>query len=244
MKPVSFFKPDWPAPPNISSYCSMRAGGVSRAPYESMNIGSHVGDARKCVDENRQEIRRLTKMPGEPRWLEQVHGKKVVKIGGSENPGIIQADGAYTIAKRQVLAVMTADCLPVLLASENGQEIAVVHAGWKGLAANVIGEACAKFKRNNQLLAWMGPAIGSCHYEVDEQVRSRFSMRQLDCFRVGKDSEHWWLDIYALAKIQLLDAGVSQVYGGGFCTYHEKDRFFSYRREGVTGRFGVFIWMN
>lgn len=244
MKTTPFLKPDWPAPANISSYCSTRHGGLSLSPYESMNIASHVGDNLEHIKSNRAELKSLMQLPREPNWLEQVHGSKVVEIGRNDNRELIQADGVYTKAKQVVLTVMVADCLPVLIASADGQEIAAVHAGWKGLAANILAEACSRFVGSTHLLAWLGPAIGPCHYEVGDDVRSGFSGKEADCFKAGKDRQHWWLDMVALAKIQLEAAGVSQVYGGGFCTHHEKERFFSYRRDGVTGRFGVFIWMD
>lgn len=239
----SFFMPDWPSPANIKSFCTTRHGGASLDEYTSLNIASHVGDNRQHIEANRQQLSGLLGLPGEPFWLQQVHGNRVVEIEKDAARVDSPADAAYSNFPGKVLTIMVADCLPVLLASSDGGEIAAVHAGWRGLASNVLGHACKMFNQQHHLMAWLGPAIGPCHYEVGPEVRQAFSSEQQVFFTQGKDSQHWWLDLYQVARWQLARLGVEQIYGGNYCTYHENSRFYSYRKEGRTGRFGVFIWM-
>ena len=243
---MSFFEhcivPDWPAPKNVQVLQTTRNGGVSISPYDSFNLGDHVGDAQVAVAQNRQLLASI--MPSEPVWLQQVHGNIVVDVG---NAGCLpQADAAISRHRGAVCTVMTADCLPVMLCDENGSVVGVAHAGWKGLVAGVIeATVLAMDIAPQKLLAWLGPAISQRAFEVGTEVRDVFVAHHAqasEAFLPGINGK-WMADIYLLAHQRLHALGVSRVYGGEFCTYNEPARFFSYRREGVTGRMGTFIWL-
>jgi len=241
--PLSWQEPAWEPPANVHSRVTTRAGGMSEGVYGSLNLALHVGDQPEHVAFNRQRLQRELGLPSTPAWLTQIHGADIhvpsSQVFSSSSPApVIQADAAFCQASGQVLAIMVADCLPILLCSRDGQEIAAVHAGWRGLALGIIGQVASRFK-SDDLLAWLGPAIGPCHYEVDAPVRSGF---QDDTgFGVGRDSQHWMLDLYAIARQQLQQAGVCTVSGGGQCTYCDP-AYYSYRRDGVTGRMATLIW--
>ena len=238
----AFLLPAWQAPANIHGLVSTRSGGVSDGPYASMNLAQHVGDDPARVAVNRQRLQALAGLPGQPLWLQQVHGKSVVLADHRDAMSMAgpapEADAAYTSAAGQVLAIMVADCLPILLCSRDGNEIAAIHAGWRGLAANIIAETLAHFS-STDITAWLGPAIGPCHYEVDALLRDHFPGGQ--GFAPGRDADHWMFDLGVLARQQLTASGVQSLAGGDVCTFCDK-RFYSYRRDGVTGRFAVFIW--
>lgn len=233
-------RPDWPAPANVRALMSTRAGGVSATPWASLNLGDHVGDDPAHVAANRAHLREA--LPAEPAWLKQVHSARVVEAGGGE----IEADACFTRVPGQVCAVLTADCLPVLFCDRAGSVVAAAHAGWRGLAGGVLEAAVdAMAVPPDEILAWMGAAIGPHAFEVGEDVREAFLAQHADAARAfvpqcapGK----WLVDIYALARIRLTHAGVLTVSGGGRCTFSESDTFFSYRRDGVTGRMAAVIW--
>lgn len=234
--------PAWPAPKNVRVLQTTRHGGVSGFPYVSFNLGDHVGDTPVAVAQNRQLLSSI--MPSEPVWLQQVHGNKVVDVG---NAGCLpQADAAISRHRGAVCAVMTADCLPVLLCDESGSVVGVAHAGWKGLAAGVIEATVLAMELAPQkLLAWLGPAISQRAFEVGTEVRDVFVAQHAqasEAFLPGVDGK-WMADIYLLAHQRLHGLGISRVYGGEYCTYNEPSRFFSYRRDGTTGRMGTFIWL-
>ena len=236
---------DWAAPAGICAGTSYRYGGVSEGPYASLNLALHVGDSPKAVLENR---RRLS-LPGEPLWLNQVHGHTVVDAGliSTQNPTRnIDADAAYTTQAGIICAVLTADCLPILLCDRRGMRVAAVHAGWRGLAAGVIEQTVAALMvPGDELLAWLGPAIGPRAYEVGSEVRDAFVQHNNDAacaFKPGR-SGHCWMDIYLLACQRLRRLGVNAISGGDHCTLQEVDRFYSYRRDGVTGRMASVIWI-
>jgi hypothetical protein len=220
-----------------------RKGGAREGVYDSMNLALHVGDEPTHVLLNRQFLQRQSGMPAAPEWLTQVHGTSIHVPDDRLNQAptlqqTIEADAAFCQSSGQVLAVMVADCLPVLVCSRDGQEIAAVHAGWRGLALGIIEQVVERFD-SDDLLAWMGPAIGPCHYEVDVQVRSRFQSSL--GFETGRDPQHWMLNLYAIARQQLLQVGVSTVSGGAECTFCDP-AYYSYRRDGVTGRMAALIW--
>jgi len=240
----AFILPSWKASERISSYCTTRHGGVSKAPFNGLNLGSHVGDEPGSVQYNREWVESGLNLPGSPCWLNQVHGADMVRIRADSPSDQVTADGAYTDEAGKVLVIMVADCLPILLASADGREIAAVHAGWKGLAAGVIKAALACFSGMSPVSAWLGPCISARHYEVGEDVRGCFTGREGGCFQPGRSQSRWWLDMPALASIQLTGAGVREIAVSGLCTYADSTRFYSYRREGKTGRIGVFIWIN
>lgn len=215
-----------------------RVGGYGAGAFGALNLAFHVGDDNRTVEKNRNLVERALGLPAHPHWLNQVHGTDCLRMDRN-SPVPRQGDAAWTNRDGVVLAVMVADCLPILITSRDGEEIAVVHAGWKGLAAGVIEAAIGEFHGNN-LMAWMGPAIGHCHYEVDDTVKDAF--KDDTGFGPGRDADHWMLDLYAVAGKRLAGAGITAVYGGGFCTCCDSERFFSYRRDGATGRMAALIW--
>lgn len=234
--------PDWPAPPNVRALQTTRLGGVSAAPYDSLNLGDHVSDAPRAVARNRQLLSAL--MPSEPVWLQQVHG---TVVADADNAGcVVRADACVARQRGSVCAVMTADCLPVLLCDEAGTVVGSAHAGWKGLAAGVIEETVrAMGVAPHRLQAWLGPAISRRAFEVGAEVRDIFVAHDVQAgaaFIPGVGGK-WMADIYLLARQRLRSLGVSRIYGGELCTYGDPSRFFSYRRDGVTGRMGTFIWL-
>lgn len=241
---MELIRPDWPAPAAVLAFSTTRVGGGSRGPFASLNLGDHVGDDPACVALNRSRIRDDLGLPGEPLWLRQVHGCEVAEVGLDPSP--CAADAAVARAPGQVCAVMTADCLPVLLCDRLGCTVAAVHAGWRGLAAGVVERAVAAMGVTpDQVLAWLGPAIGPDAFEVGLEVREGFLAIDPDAgqaFGVGSEGR-WLADLYGLARLALARAGVTAVFGGGYCTYSDPARFFSYRRDGVTGRMGSLIWL-
>ncbi len=244
MTEPQFILPDWPAPANVRATVTTRTGGVSRAPYDSFNLAAHVGDDPAAVRENRARLSTALALPAVPAWLKQVHGVVVVDatLSGCEP----EADGVFATQPGAVCAVLTADCLPVLLCNRAGTKVAALHAGWRGLVGGVI-EAGVKALGvpGSDLLAWLGPAIGPASFEVGPEVRAAFvrhDTQAAQAFRVARDGKYL-ADIYLLARLQLQRLGVAEVYGGGFCTVTERARFFSYRRDGVTGRMASLIWL-
>ena len=250
---LAIIEPNWPAPKNVKSLQTTRLGGVSLFPYESLNLGAHVEDNEQSVLENRKRLGEL--LPNSPWWLQQVHGTSVVTEPLGRN--CPQADGSITQKTNEVCTVMTADCLPVLFCDEAGTQVAAVHAGWRGLADGILEEALGQFScSSNSILAWLGPAIGPSAFEVGVSVYDAFcsqSSAASDCFvkQVNQTNseglgviEKWHADIYALAKLRLNSAGLSKIYGGDFCTYTDAQRFFSYRRDGKTGRMASCIWLS
>ncbi len=246
---------DWAAPPGVRALVTTRAGGVSVAPRDALNLGNHVGDAEQAVMENRSRLRQGAALPAEPRWLNQVHGIAVADLDALPLDKVPQADAALTTTRGTVCAVLTADCLPVFLAAEDGSGVAIAHAGWRGLAAGVVeGTVAALRKRAGsgaQLVAWLGPAISAQHFEVGVDVRDAFlaaDARAAAAFVTGREGR-WSCDLYALARQRLAAAGVHQVGGGTACTYAEETRFFSHRRDvqhrglASTGRIASLIWM-
>ena len=240
-----FIRPDWPAPLNVRAVCTTRSGGASRAPYDSFNLGGHVGDDPRAVAENRARLRAALQLPTEPRWLEQVHGN--CAVDGATVTTACQADACYTDRPGVVCAVLTADCLPLLLCDRAGTRVAAVHAGWRGLAHGVIDSALdALGGAGGDLLAWFGPAIGPQAFEVGDEVRAEFLAHDATCAAAFRPSNNgrWLADLYALARRCLTSRGVNQIHGGGYCTATDAARFYSYRRDGVTGRMASLIWLH
>ncbi len=234
--------PGWSAPANVRALVTTRAGGVSQAPYGSLNLGGHVGDLAEAVAENRGRLRRL--LPAEPVWLEQVHGVAVADADSAS--GLPRADASVARRPGVVCAVMTADCLPVLFCDDEGEVVAAAHAGWRGLVAGVLEATVARMGvAPSNVLAWLGPAIGPAAFEVGGEVRAAFldsDPAAADAFVSSAEPGKWLADLYALARLRLVRAGVSRIYGGGECTYSDSLRFYSYRREGATGRFASLVW--
>jgi YfiH family protein len=240
-----FVIPEWPAPARVRAACSTRIGGVSRAAHESFNLGDHVGDDPAAVRENRRRLGEALQLPSPPRWLRQVHGIEVAGPGDAGDG--LRADAAWSDVTGGVCTVMTADCLPVLLCDRDGSVVAAVHAGWRGLAAGVMG-ACVRALpvAPGRLMAWLGPAISQGAFEVGAEVRSAFvgtDARAAGAFVAAGQAGKYMADLYALARLQLADLGVGAVYGGGFCTHGDPARFFSHRRDGECGRMASLIWL-
>lgn len=237
-----FFVPDWPAPANVRAMQTLRTGGCSEKPWDSFNLGDHVGDDEGHVAANRAALRRL--LPGDPFWLRQVHGIAAVDVNFC--PFLPEADAAFSRQPGRVCAVMTADCLPVLFCDRAGSVVAAAHAGWRGLLAGVLEETMRRMAvPPADLLVWLGPAIGAQAFEVGDEVRAAFVARDsaaADAF-VPHSAGKWLADIYRLARLRLGAAGVSEISGGTRCTASEEDAFFSYRRDGVTGRMASLIWL-
>lgn len=236
----AWIEPDWPAPRGIRAASSLRLGGRSTGVFASLNLGAHVGDEPAAVAANRAVLVKALDLPAEPVWLQQVHGTEVVT---AHDPGAAVGDAATTDRAGVVCAVMTADCLPVLLCAVDGSQVAAAHAGWRGLAGGVL-EAAAAAMQGDELMAWLGPAIGPEAFEVGDEVRETFVRRLGDCGQafVASGEGRWRADLYHLARLALQRAGVDRIYGGGWCTYSEAERFFSYRRDGQTGRMATLIW--
>ena len=238
--------PDWPAPAGVRALLTTRAGGVSRAPYASLNLGDHVGDDPAAVASNRLRLRQTLVGAGDPVWLEQVHGTRVidacrVRAGGAPE----QADAAFARQPGVCCVVMTADCLPVLFCDATGVVVAAAHAGWRGLCAGVLEQTVAAMAvPAHSLLAYLGPAIGPQAFVVGDDVRSAFVARDAAAAAAfsPQATGKWLADIYLLARLRLAACGVGRVYGGTWCTVGDVDRFFSYRRDGRTGRMASLIW--
>jgi YfiH family protein len=235
--------PDWPAPPNVRALVTTRAGGASRGPYASFNLGARVGDDPAAVEHNRERLRGV--LPADPVWLQQVHGTEVVDAASAA--ALVRADAAFSRTRHVVCAVLTADCVPVLLADADGRAVAVAHAGWRGLAGGVIEAAVARMGvPAGTLIAWLGPAIGPRAYEVGPEVRAAFVAVDPDAaaaFAPRRD-DRLLADLFMLARQRLARAGVRRIHGGGHCTYTETQRFYSYRRAPATGRFASLVWID
>jgi polyphenol oxidase len=252
-------EPDWPAPARVRSAFTLRTGGVSGAPYDSLNVGAHVGDVSTAVEENRRRVRERLRLPGEPVWLQQVHGVEVADLdvaearrgdAGAEAPlplalGFARADAAVTRAPGRVCVIQVADCMPVLFAARDGSAVGAAHAGWRGLAGGVLEETVRHLGvPAAQLVAWLGPTIGQQHFEVGDEVRAAFVSHDPDAVSAFESNARgrWQCDLYSLARRRLVALGIRDVLGGGWCTYADAARFFSYRRDGQCGRMAALIW--
>lgn len=235
------FRPDWPAPPTVHAWVTERG---SAARYGTLNLATHVGDDANSVAANRRRLRTALALPAEPRWLEQVHGTRVLDLDRDhEGP----ADGAVTTRVGTVCAVLTADCLPVLFCDRAGRRVGVAHAGWRGLLDGVLPATLAALDvPPAELLAWLGPAISQGAYEVGADVRDAFVARSSAAARhfAPNARDRWQADLYGLARDALAATGVEAVYGGGACTFKEATRFFSHRREAPCGRMATLVWLS
>ncbi|WP_341938974.1 peptidoglycan editing factor PgeF [Marinimicrobium sp. C2-29] len=252
MPTPEFIVPDWPAPASVKAAISTRSGGVSEGAYASFNLAHHVGDSEPAVEDNRRALQNTLKLPGPPQWLEQVHGTQVVEAQADD--WVRTADGCVTDQPGLACSVLTADCLPVLLCNRQGTRVAAAHAGWRGLASGVLAAAVARFNEPSaDLMAYLGPALSQEHFEVGVEVLEAF-------FEAARNAEHadqvaasfcpserplhFRADLYALARAELQALGLTRVYGGDYCTYRDSERFYSFRRDGTTGRMASLIWIN
>ncbi|MFY0641789.1 MAG: peptidoglycan editing factor PgeF [Bermanella sp.] len=239
---LDFIQPNWPAPKNVKCLSTIRTGGVSLAPYDALNLGLHVADNIEHVQLNRQRL--VQYLPAQPLWLNQIHGTHVIHT--SNYKGVCDADASFANTANQVCTVMTADCLPVLFCNTQGTQVAAAHAGWRGLLDGVLENTVNEFDQADQVMAWLGPAIGPDVFEVGQEVKDAFTTQNpacAVCFKPSNNAKKWLADLYSLARVRLLAAGVKRVYGGEFCTFTDESRFFSYRRDGVTGRMASCIWL-
>ncbi len=243
-----WIKPNWPAPATVHACTTTRRGGISAPPYDSLNLSCHVGDAPSAVALNRLYLRRGLGLPEAPRWLQQTHGPRLVdtnSLGGETDP--VQADGWVTGRPGHVCAILSADCLPILLCNRRGSRVGAVHAGWRGLAAGIIEAAVTAMDTAEQdLMAWLGPGIGARHFEVGEEVRAALGapgIQRANAFAPSKPGR-WFADLFMLARQRLENAGVRRIYGGTYCTYSDPSRFYSYRRDRTTGRMATLIWID
>lgn len=255
--------PDWPAPAPVRAASTLRVGGVSRGSYASLNLSAGVGDDEANVARNRRILAEMLDLPTEPMWLRQVHGTRVLDLGGADapaatphsdppSPGLSSrdpppaADGSVTSRPGRPCVVLTADCLPVLLCDTQGTRVGAVHAGWRGLAAGVLESAVRRMGVDPvRILAWIGPGIGQGAYEVGGEVLEQFSAIDRDaarCFAANSNGR-WQADLHGLARRRLRAARVEKIYGGGWCTHSDSERFFSHRREAPCGRMATVIWL-
>jgi polyphenol oxidase len=246
-------RPDWQLPAGVHAFVTTRSGGASQGGWSEFNLARHVGDADGVVNANRAQLLRLLQHDAGPavrgiQWVRQVHGTRVFHAGVNIVDVAPEADALYSNTPGMALAVLTADCLPVLFSSRDGNEIAVAHAGWRGLLGGVLEAVLASFHMSPQnIAAWLGPAIGPCHFEVGDEVRAAFMARAGNglttaaAFAPGPKPGKWLADLYALARIRLAAQGVLAVGGFADCTVCHADRYYSYRRQPQTGRFATLI---
>ncbi|WP_229007456.1 peptidoglycan editing factor PgeF [Methylophilus sp. Leaf408] len=241
MHKPEFIIPDWPAPANVKALQTTRAGGISTGSYASLNLGDHVKDNPLHVAHNRQSLSPF--LPTEPVWLQQVHGIRV--IDASTSSCLETADASFSTRKEVVCVTMTADCLPVLLCDKAGTVVAAIHAGWRSLCDGVIEAAVEVMPGEaSHLMAWLGPAIGPEAFEVGGEVRQQFILHDAQAEAAFRPHGNKWLgDLYTIARQRLQSSGITRIYGGGRCTYTEPESFFSFRRDGDTGRMATFIWL-
>jgi YfiH family protein len=246
---LKLLQPDWPVPPQVKAAITTRDGGSSEGLYQSLNLGDHVGDDPKCVLANRALLGKF--LPNEPIWLKQVHGVDV----STPNVRLHEADAIVTNKSNEVLAIMTADCLPVLFTSESGDVIGAAHAGWRGLCNGVLENTVKEMQKLSRassaknMLAWLGPAIGPTAFEVGSDVLEAYQETKIpfpDQAFVAVPSKpgKYSANLYLLARSRLESVGLHQIYGGDYCTVNQEEQFFSYRRDGVTGRFASLIWIS
>ena len=236
--------PPWPAPPNVKAYSTTRIGGVSQGPYSSLNLAHHVDDNPDHVKENREIIKNTIPLPDQPHWLTQIHSNRVLLADNVQKyaPG----DGTYTHTPNVVCAVLAADCLPILICNHHGTAVAALHGGWRGLADGIIENGIrAMGIPEHQLMAWLGPAIGPKYFEVGPEVKDRFVAMDPNTTKAftATNSGKYLANIYLIAQVRLNHFGIREIYGGNYCTYSEQERFYSYRRDGATGRMASMIYI-
>ncbi len=238
---MHWITPDWPAPKHIHAATTLRSGGISLAEFSSLNLADHVNDKLQHVLTNRLYISKMLKLPAEPVWLRQTHG--TLAVCADQVKGCPEADASYSAKTNIVCSVLTADCLPVLLCAQQGSTVAAIHAGWRGLLNGIIENTVLNMP-DKEILAWLGPAIGPQCFEVGAEVRDAFisKSREFSSAFTVLTEDKYLADIYHIARIRLNALGIHHIYGGDFCTVSDQQRFFSYRRDGQTGRMASLIW--
>lgn len=239
---MNFIKPNWSAPNNVHAFTTTRLGGVSQAPYDSFNLADHVGEDEAIVAANRAILKTALSLPNEPIWLEQTHS--TIVLPATPNNRGKKADAAFTNAPNQVCAIATADCLPILLCNKTGTHVAAIHAGWRGMAHGIIENTVTALQTKN-LCVWLGPAIGPSEYEVGEEVKQEFISADPNATTAFTPSPQgrWLANLYQLARLRLQRLGINEIFGDDYCTFTDKNLFYSYRRDGAkTGRMVSLIW--
>jgi purine-nucleoside/S-methyl-5'-thioadenosine phosphorylase / adenosine deaminase len=234
---------DWPAPKGVYAGTSLRIGGLSKTPYSELNLANHVGDNPVDVTKNRSALLDHLKLSSNPHWLNQTHSTDIISIDGV--PENQDADGSFTTTKNRICTILTADCVPILLCNKDGSQIAAIHAGWKGISTGIIENAIKLFTKPNEILVWIGPCICSEHYEVGKDVYescSNHSDLVKNAFN-RTSIDRWHCNLAEIVKILLKNKGVGAIYECNLCTYKLDEMFFSYRRDGITGRTASMIWM-
>jgi polyphenol oxidase len=242
---VACLTPEWSAPASVRAAFTLRSGGCSSAPFDTLNVGTHVGDVPERVRENRQRVCAALRLPGEPLWLEQVHGATVFELHDRSGAAPAAADALIVRRAGEVAVIQVADCMPVLFASRDTACVAAAHAGWRGLVGGVLEATVARLGDPSALTAWLGPAIGPRHFEVGEEVRAAFVAHEPQAASAFAANQRgrWQCDLAALARQRLRRLGVREVFGGDYCTYADPARFFSYRRDGQCGRMAALVWL-
>ena len=234
---------DWPAPEHVRAGTSLRSGGISMPPFNELNLGLHVGDDAKDVLNNRETLSQHLKLSSVPVWLDQIHSTDIITL--DNHPIELSADGSYTTKRNKVCTIMTADCVPILFCNTSGTKVAAIHAGWRGICNGIIENAVNVLSNTDSILVWIGPCISSDHYEVGKDVHHQClnHTASLESAFVRANEDHWHCDLIKIVKIILKKSGVSLIYDCGLCTYEMDKLFFSYRRDGITGRTASMIWM-
>lgn len=253
---------NWPAATHIKAYCTTRMGGYSQSPYHAFNLAEHVDETPSITKKNKQLLSEALALPSTPQWLTQVHGTHILQLHANKKnhaaPQLShsaakidsvfpEADGCFTQETGVICAILTADCLPILITNRDGSLVAALHAGWRGLAAGICEAMYEKLKiAPTELLIWLGPAISQTAFEIDESILPQFSKKNIDieaCIKQSKQPKKYYFDLYAYAKQIFLSLGITAIYGGEYCTYQQAHLFYSYRRHSSTGRMASLIWM-
>ncbi len=242
---MNLIKATWQVPKHVHAVCTTREGGSSSAPYGSLNLGEHVADDAAAVEKNRSLLCESLNLKSSPLWLTQIHGTRVIEFDQALVNKTVKADGSFTTQRQQVCSVMTADCLPVVLYNHTLDSVAVVHAGWKGLAAGIIAQSVRCLKAG-ELSVWLGPAIGPQHFEVGDDVRAAFvkKLATHSSAFLPVSTGKWLANMYLLARQQLQGLGITQIFGGDYCTFSQPKQFYSYRRDQITGRMATLAWLS
>ena len=244
MSEIKFITPDWSVPASVKAIVSTRQGGVSAAPFNSLNIGLHVNDRESDVLINRKKIIKALNLPSNPIWLNQIHSSNVVELGDIKPDALINADGVYTQSNKVVCAVMTADCLPLFLSNKSGDKIAIIHVGWRGLAGGIIENAITLFDElPENIIAWAGPCISVRHFEIGSEVR--LELKGTDsAYQNSENKGKYYANMYQLTGERLRQLGVINYGHSNYCTYADKELFFSHRRDQGSGRMVSLIWLD
>ena len=244
MSEIKFLSPDWSVPASVKAIVSTRQGGVSTAPFNSLNIGLHVNDLESDVLENRQRINEALNLPSTPIWLNQIHSSNVVELSDINPNTLISADGVFTQSNKVVCAVMTADCQPLFLSNKTGDKIAIIHVGWRGLAGGIIENAITLFDElPHNIIAWAGPCISIRHFEIGSEVRQQLKGSD-SAYQHSETNGKYYANLYQLTGERLEQLGVINYTHSNYCTYRDKELFFSHRRDQGTGRMVSLIWID